>query len=316
MREALAIFRSAALRDLPRPVHTVLVSGLGGSGIGGSILAELCSPLAPVPVLVTKEYALPSWVNGHTLVIISSYSGNTEETLQVMRAAVERGSMIVCVTSGGTVLELAKEQDIDALVIPGGHPPRACLGYSLTQLCGIMERYDFAKNLLVQLESSIALLERETAAIQHEAESIARGIAYSLPVLYSSPGYEGVSVRLRQQLNENAKMLCWHHVVPEMNHNELVGWVEKSPKIAALFLRNDDEYYRTAKRMELCREIISQYAGKTLELHAKGSSHFERVLYWIHLGDWISWFASVERNQDAMEINVINRLKGELSSLK
>src|SRR5690606_4899991 len=109
---------------------------------------------------------------------------------------------------------------------------------------------------------------------------------------------------------------CWHHVVPEMNHNELVGWVEKSPKIAALFLRNKDEYYRTAKRIDLCREIISGYAGKTLELQVKGDTHLERILYWIHLGDWISWFASVERNQDALEINVINRLKGKLASLK
>jgi glucose/mannose-6-phosphate isomerase len=111
-------------------------------------------------------------------------------------------------------------------------------------------------------------------------------------------------------------MLCWHHVVPEMNHNELVGWVEKSPKIAALFLRNTDEYYRTSKRMEICQEIISTYAGKTLQIESKGESAVERMIYWIHLGDWISWFCSVERNVDSMEIKVINRLKGELSELK
>jgi len=316
LREALAIFNQSNLKPLPAEVKNVLISGLGGSGIGGSIVSELCSESASLPVIVTKDYELPAWVSPNTLVIISSYSGNTEETLTVMHAAIAKKAIIVCVTSGGEVLKTATENGFDALVIPGGNPPRACLGYSLTQLCGILDYYKITSGLLEQIRTSIDLLETNSALIMLEAEAIGRSVAFSLPVIYTTSGYEGIAIRFRQQLNENAKMLCWHHVVPEMNHNELVGWVEKSPKIAALFFRNADEFYRTSKRMEICQEIISGYAGKTLLVESKGNTKLERMIYWIHLGDWISWFCSVERNVDSMEIQVINRLKGELSALK
>ncbi len=316
VRDALNIFRTQQLKPLPRKASSVLISGLGGSGIGGSIVAELCAPQSSIPVQVSKDYSIPAWVGPETLVIISSYSGNTEETLQAMQAAIAQKAMIVCVTSGGEVLQQAKNHQLDAIVIPGGNPPRACLGLSLTQLCGILEHYEIASGLLAEISLGIDLIEKNEQAIQHEAESIARAISYSLPVIYTSVGYEGVAIRFRQQLNENAKMLCWHQVVPEMNHNELVGWVDKAPKIAAIFLRNDDEYYRTAKRIDICKSIIYNLAGKTIELRSKGESPLQRMIWWINLGDWISWFASVERNVDAIEINVINRLKSELSNLQ
>ncbi|MFM2284686.1 MAG: hypothetical protein RLZZ543_183 [Bacteroidota bacterium] len=316
VRDALSIARAAQLRPLPRKVANVLISGLGGSGIGGSIVAELCAGQSPVPIQVSKEYGIPAWVGPETLVIISSYSGNTEETLEAMHKAIDQKAMIVCVTSGGEVLRLAQEHQFDAVVIPGGNPPRSCLGYSLTQLCGILEQYQLASGLLSEIEAGVQLIETHATEILHEAEAIARGIAFSTPVIYTNVGYEGVAIRFRQQLNENSKMLCWHHVVPEMNHNELVGWVDKSPKVAAIFLRNSDEYYRTSKRMDICKGIVYQLAGKTIELHSKGESPMQRMLWWINLGDWISWFASVERNVDAIEINVINRLKNELSNLQ
>jgi glucose/mannose-6-phosphate isomerase len=315
LKEAVRLFREQPLPALPAEVSQVLVSGLGGSGIGGTILSEYAGSKASVPVMVSKDYFIPAWVGSETLLIISSYSGNTEETLEAFRNGLKAGAMIICVSTGGELAKLADANGVPLIRIPGGKPPRACLGYSFTQLCGLLDYYGILPGVLLEIEMAIMLLESEQAAIMTEAESLARGIAYSLPVIYTSPGYEGVAVRFRQQLNENAKMLCWHHVVPEMNHNELVGWAEKQPKIAALFMRNSDEYYRTARRMEICKEIISALAGKTIEIHSKGDTEMERLIYWIHLGDWISWFAAVERNQDAMEIDVINRLKGELSAL-
>ncbi|MBX7203572.1 MAG: bifunctional phosphoglucose/phosphomannose isomerase [Bacteroidia bacterium] len=315
LKEAVRIFQNQQLPLLPRPAKQVLISGLGGSGIGGTIVAAMGQLKSPVPMWVVKDYALPAWVNPETLVIISSYSGGTEETLETLKQAIQTGAMIICISSGGEVQSLATEHQIHCIQIPGGKPPRACLGYSLTQLFGIVDSYGIIPGLISEMQNGIRLLETEQEAIKAEAEAIARSISFSMPAIYSTPAYEGVAIRLRQQLNENAKMLCWNHVVPEMNHNELVGWAEKQPKIAALFLRNEDDYYRNARRMEICREIIQDLAGRTLEIFSKGENYTERLLYWIHLGDWISWFASVERNRDAMEINVINRLKGELSNL-
>lgn len=316
LEEALSIFKSAQLKPLKNKANNILISGLGGSGIGGSIVAEIAQTSVKVPILIVKDYSLPAWVNEHTLVIISSYSGNTEETLQVMESAIAANAMLICITSGGKVLELAQENEFNYIQIPGGNPPRACLGYSFTQLCGILDFYGFSNGFIASIEKGEQLLKTERNHIKQQAEALAKSIAFSTPVIYTTSGFEGIAIRFRQQLNENAKMLCWHHVVPEMNHNELVGWVDKSPKIAALFLHNSTDYYRTAKRMDICKEIISQIAGKTLEIHSKGTDSIEQMLYWIHLGDWISWFVSVERNVDAMEINVINRLKGELADLK
>lgn len=316
LREAIEIYKNSTLPEFPNQVNSILITGLGGSGIGGTIVSELVADQCPVPINVSKDYQIPAWVNKNTLVIVSSYSGNTEETLQALKSALKQDAMIVCIASGGEVLDISTKQHLGLIKIPGGNPPRACLGYSLVQLCGILEHYGFAKDLISGINDSIDLLKNEKQHILAEAEAIATSISYSIPVIYTSSGYEGIAIRFRQQLNENAKMLCWHHVVPEMNHNELVGWVEKSPKIAAIFFRNADEYYRTAKRMDIVKEIVYAIAGRTLTITSKGNSRIERAIYWIHLGDWISWFASVERNVDAIEINVINRLKAELAELK
>lgn len=316
LKDALAIYRGANLHAFESHIQNVLISGLGGSGIGGSIVSELIADKADIPVSVSKNYFIPKWAGKNTLVIISSYSGNTEETLHAMKAALSNNCMVACITSGGEVLELAKSNNLQFIQIPGGNPPRACLAYSLIQLCGILEKAEVTSGLLNDVEAAIKLIQENSSLIQSEAEAIARAISFSLPVIYTGIGYEGVAIRFRQQLNENAKMLCWHHIVPEMNHNELVGWVNKSPSIAAIFMRNDDEYYRTAKRLDIVKSIVHELAGRTIVIESKGKTHLQRVIYWIHLGDWISWFASVERNVDAMEINVINGLKNELSKLE
>lgn len=315
LRDALRIFRQTTLRSLPRQPLQVLVSGLGGSGIGGTIASDVAAFEGRIPVLVSKDYQLPAWANADTLVIISSYSGDTEETLMAMEQALDRGCMLICIGSGGKMAQMAQQKNIDWIAIPGGNPPRACLGYSLVQVLGILEHYGWLDGALKQLESATALIAQEQNAIQHEAEAIARSIAYSLPVVYCTPGYEGITIRFRQQLNENSKMLCWHQIIPEMNHNELVGWAQTQPQIAVLLFTNADDYYRNAARRSICTDILRQKAGKVLELESKGASRIERLIYWIHLGDWISWYAAVERNVDAMEIDVIHRLKAELAGL-
>src|ERR1044072_9246063 len=133
LEDALRIGKSAQLKKPQHEIRNVLVSGLGGSGIGGTIISEFAFPVCPVPVAVTKGYFIPEYVNENTLVIISSYSGNTEETLACMEQSIARKAHIICITSGGKVSELAKKNNIDQINFAGGMPPRACLGYSLTQ---------------------------------------------------------------------------------------------------------------------------------------------------------------------------------------
>jgi glucose/mannose-6-phosphate isomerase len=197
LAEAIDIARSSTLHDLKFTPQHVVISGLGGSGIGGSIVAEYVAYEGKIPVHVCKEYHLPAWVNEQSLVILSSYSGDTEETLSTFHQAVERNAQIICISSGGTISKLAQEHGFDLIQIPGGNPPRACLGYSLVQLLGIFEHYGWIENALQSVENARKHMVEKTASYQREAESIAKAIAFSTPVIYTCAGYEGVAIRFR-----------------------------------------------------------------------------------------------------------------------
>jgi glucose/mannose-6-phosphate isomerase len=315
LSEAISIGKSADLSAVKTPVTHVLICGLGGSGIGGSIVNELVFGEAKAPITLSKGYFIPAFVSEKTLVIISSYSGNTEETLNCMELAMNKNAKVVCVTSGGKVAETAKAKNLDHIVVPGGMPPRSCLGYSLTQLFFVLSANGvIGTTFIAQLEAAVKLLDAEEKNIIAEAGTIADKLMDKLPVIYVTTNYEGVAIRFRQQLNENSKVLCWHQVIPEMNHNELVGWTQKHEDVAVLIFRDKNEYSRNDARIEINKKVISKYAAIT-EIWSKGESTIEKAIYFIHLGDWISVLLADKRGVDATEVNVINQLKGELSKL-
>lgn len=315
LQEALDIAQSATL-TLKHHIQNIVVTGLGGSGIGGTILSELVQAECTVPIIVNKDYFLPEFVNANSLVIISSYSGNTEETLSAMKQAISKQAQIVCVTSGGKVLEIAKQHQYDTIIIPGGHPPRSCVGYSLIQLFKIVQFNGFIKSdLLKQVSDSITLLNKENTHIKQEATTIAKSLVGKIPVIYSLGSCEGVAVRFRQQINENSKMLCWHHTFPEMNHNELVGWTERNENIAVVTFRTSYDFERTVKRYDICKPLFTKYSASVIDITAKGNSKLEQFMYLINLGDWISCYIADIKNIDAMEVNVITNLKNELANL-
>ena len=317
LKEAIQIGENAKLKQASGPIRNILITGFGGSGIGGTIVSEIVSAECPVPIVVNKDYFLPAFVGTDSLVIVCSYSGNTEETLQAMETAIERKAHIVCISSGGKISELAVEKGYDLIRIPGGNPPRACLGYSLTQLFYVLYKLklingDFQK----QLQNALALLEKEKSNIRKEAMAITDYLFGKIPVIYAVDGYNGVATRFRQQINENSKMLCWHHVLPEMNHNELVGWAEEHANIAVILLRNSSDYSRTQTRVEISKEVFKKYTPNVRELWSKGESMLERSLYLIHLTDWVSCYLADKKHVDASEINIINHLKGELAKIR
>ena len=136
-----------------------------------------------------------------------------------------------------------------------------------------------------------------------------------MPVMYTTDRAESIGVRWRQQINENSKMLCWHHVLPEMNHNELVGWKSKHEDLAVIFLRNRDDLKRNQVRMDITKQIVGQYASTVIEIYSKGQSLTEKLMYMVHLGDWVSWHLAQLNNVDASEIMVIDQLKKELDKV-
>lgn len=316
LKEAIAIGNSAQLTASPNKISNVLICGLGGSGIGGSIVTELVVGSATVPVNVTKGYFIPSYVNENTLVIACSYSGNTEETLNCLSLAISKNAKIVSITSGGKLLEISKEKKYDYIVVPGGMPPRACLGYSLTQLFFVLNFFNVINDSFkTDLNKAIALIDDEEMNIIDEARVIAEKLKDKTPVIYATTYYEGVAIRLRQQLNENSKVLCWHQIIPEMNHNELVGWTQKNDDLSVLFFIDKQEYSRNIARIDINKEVIKKCTNNITDVYSKGDSAIEKAIYFIHLGDWISVILGELRGADLMEVNVINHLKSALSKL-
>ncbi len=315
--EALKIAEKVSLKKHNAPFRSVFISGLGGSGIGGNFVQEFVRPYCKLPVVVSKGYQAPAWVNKHTLAICSSYSGNTEETLSTLDQLLGTGAKIVCVSSGGKLIQLAKSHGLDYVQLPTGwSSPRACLGYSVVTQLGVLRAAGLIPlKLFTQVKNAQKLLNRDDADIQKKAKKIAGFLVDKTPVLYIADNMEAVAVRWRQQINENAKMLAWHHVVPEMNHNELVGWRNNRPDVAVIWLRNRDDFHRTSVRMDINKEIVEHFTATSIEVWSKGKSQIEKAFYLVYLGDWMSYFLAEIRDVDPVEIKVIDYLKGELAKV-
>jgi glucose/mannose-6-phosphate isomerase len=315
LQEALQIAESAKL-TVHAGIQQVVISGLGGSGIGGTLIAELSAAECTVPVIVNKDYFLPAFVNAHTLVIISSYSGNTEETISAINEAIAKKAKVVCITSGGKIAEIAAQHHFDCIKVPGGNPPRTCLGYSLVQLYKILQHNKLiSENYREQLKATIDLLNAEQHQIREEAKNVAEQLNGKIAVIYSLGNTEGIAVRFRQQINENSKMLCWHNVIPEMNHNELVGWTSKNENLAIVALRTSYDYPRNVRRLEVCKEVFKKYTSTLVEINAKGNSNLAQAIYLIHLTDWVSCYLAEIKQVDPVEVKVIDHLKAELAKL-
>jgi len=317
LEEAMAIGRAAQLNKSVKNFDNIVISGLGGSGIGGKIVSQWVAGHCNVPIVCTNDYILPGFVNEKTLVIISSYSGDTEETVAAMEEAFSKGAEIACITSGGKIGKIAQEKGLNCITIPGGNPPRSMFGYSAIQQLYMLAHYGFiGMEFETSIQNAIQTMHNNMTALRAQSLDIAKKIVDRIPVLYSEAMYEGVTIRWRQQINENSKMLCSHHVFPEMNHNELVGWTGGDNRVAVVILRNEDDHKRSQIRMEICKKLMGEKCDTIIEAWSKGNDKIERSLYLVHLGDWISIDLAELRNEDAVAIPAIIFLKGELAKMQ
>jgi glucose/mannose-6-phosphate isomerase len=316
LREAIEIANNTTLSPYTKEIRNILICGLGGSGIGGTIVSDIISSKVNIPIAATKDYSIPNFVNEHTLVIANSYSGNTEETLYALEKCQARGAEIAVITSGGKLKTIAEENKYNNIIIPGNQPPRAMFGYAFTELFFMLNHYGIIDDSFKSdFDKAITLIDTEKMDIQKQAMNLAKKMYKQTPVIYVAKGFEGVAVRFRQQLNENSKMLGWHNVVPEMNHNELLGWRTNVDDLAVVYFRNKCDYDRNQIRMDINKKVISKFTSNISEIWSKGDSLIENSLYHISVGDWTSWYLSEMNNVDAIEIDVIDFLKGELAKI-
>jgi glucose/mannose-6-phosphate isomerase len=315
IHDAIAIAQSSTIRIPKNEIQNIIIFGLGGSGIGAKIVANWIQDEIKIPVILSNEYTLPAFANKNTLVIGSSYSGNTEETTMSINAAHTLGCSIIGITSGGNLKSFCSQNGYDCIIVPGGNPPRSALAFSLVQLLHIFAELGFTSpKHLETMSQSANTLSKSISEIQEIGKDLAKFLYGKVGVFYSETKYEGVIVRARQQFNENAKYLGWQHTIPEMNHNELVGWAGGDNRFAPVFFSTGDLHPRNQKRLEITMSAIEKKAGKIYVLSANGSSFIERSLYLIHLVDWSSFYLCEMNKVDIMDIEIIDYLKGELSN--
>ncbi len=316
IEEGLLIAQKSVFKTPNNPIRNVVICGMGGSGIGGRLVSFWVQNEITVPVQCYHDYTAPAFIDKHTLLIASSYSGNTEETLFFVEEARVKGANIIGVCSGGELKEYCQKNQFDCVIVPGGNPPRTALAFSVIQVTNILTKLGMiADTSLQQIASAKQLIEQKNIEIRKEALNLAEFLKGTVPVFYATSLYEAVLIRAKQQFNENAKMLCWTHVIPEMNHNELVGWGGGDDRFSVVYFNTNDLLPRNEKRVEITCEVVSKKT-KLMTINAEGSNLIERSIYLINLVDWASFYLSELTQTDAMEIKIIDRLKSELANFQ
>jgi glucose/mannose-6-phosphate isomerase len=314
--DATAIAKASTFQTPKNDIHNIVICGLGGSGIGAKIVSNWIQDEIQVPVVVNNEYVLPAFAGKNTLVIGSSYSGNTEESTSSINEAHAKGCHIIGITSGGNLASFCATNGYDCVIVPGGNPPRSALAFSVVQLLHILSELGFTSASHVDsMNKSAILLANEIEAIQAIGKELAAHLFGKVGVYYAETKYEGVIVRARQQFNENSKYLGWHHTIPEMNHNELVGWSGGDARFAPVFFNTGDVHPRNQKRLEITMAAVEKKCGKVFTLHTKGETLIERSLYLIHIFDWASFYLCDLKGADINDMEIVDYLKDELSKL-
>ncbi len=304
-------------------VANICLAGMGGSAIGGDLIKSYAYDTSPLPVNIIRHYELPEWVDGDTLFIGCSYSGNTEETLSAVNQAIERGAQIIVVTSGGELLLKAQKNDYDYIKIPGGLPPRAALAYSFVPLFRIFQRFDLVKEGEQALDETEELLYDQAEMFSDletsEPLELARNIKDTLPVVYADDTLmEPVQLRWRGQLEENAKTLAYGNSFPEMNHNEIVGWdqiAHLAGRLTVLVLKDTEDNKQVQARMDITKELIEDHAVYYHTLETTGDSRLTRLFSLIQVADWTSFYLAMLYQVDPTPVSRIDMLKSKLAEL-
>jgi len=324
IKEALTIAEAVQRFNFLK-IDNVVVAGMGGSAISGDIMLSLFRDKLDVPLIVNREYDLPKWVNKDTLVICISYSGNTDETLSSFKIASQKKCKILCISTGGKLQDLAEKRGIPFIKIPAGIQPRAATAYLLFPSIIFLKKIGLLKTAIeTDIEETIAvttdfvtLNKKEVPEENNLAKQLAKKIFNTIPQIYGWGVYTPIAIRWRHQLNENSKIIARSDIIPECNHNDIVGW-SGNPDISKqfsciLFRDKDEETIDMTTRLNFMRDLFRNTAGKVIEVSPKGKSQLAKMIYLMCLGDFTSCYLAVLRGINPSPVNIITELKKRLA---
>ncbi|MEM5783981.1 MAG: bifunctional phosphoglucose/phosphomannose isomerase, partial [Candidatus Aenigmatarchaeota archaeon] len=305
---------------IEKKLKNIVIVGMGGSAISGDVLIDLIKDKIEIPIEVCRYYELPNFVKEDSLVILISYSGNTEETISCFKQAIKKKAKIVCITSNGILENLCKKYKIPLIKIPPKLKPRAAFPFLFISLLKIIDSFKKELMILEGIEEAIEIIEkiREENFDKKKKELKQEGMLYEIAklfykkdaiLIYSSEHLKGVATRIKTQINENSKMLSWFSLLPELNHNEISGWQEvKKSNFAVIFLRTKDENERIIKRIEYTEDILKNRAI-IKEIWSIGENKLAKLFSLIYRGDIISLHLGKMRNVNVDEVPLQDRIK-------
>lgn len=322
-RDAWAAVRALALSARHMETYNVIITGMGGSAIGGDLAAAVVAEHNPLPLHVLRDYGLPAYADQHTLVIASSYSGNTEETLSSFRAAHERGCALVAVTTGGELARLADEWQVPLVTFAYDSQPRAALGYSLMSLLGVLRARGLADTVDADLEAALPILAGQDAQLapsvpkaENLAKQLASELAGHLPIVAGAGPLVPVARRWKTQFNENGKAWAYFEPLPEMDHNALSG-IEFPDQardwLRLLFLEGDAMHPRNRLRVDLTQQIFEEHGIRCHRVPVPGASPLAQILAGVQIGDYVSCYLAFLYRTDPTKIGAIVTLKEKMA---
>ncbi len=311
LRDALWRVSSAQLTEVD--ASGLIVCGMGGSAIGGDLAAAALGGRLGRPLDVVRGYGVPSWTLPDRAILCSSYSGNTEETMACYDAAEAVGAKRIVATTGGALAEAARRDGVPVIGMPAGLQPRAAVGYTFAIAAEVAALVGAGPAIRMEIDSSAAHLEAARESLLAKAAELAEEVGDAIPLVYGCGLTNPVAYRWKCQINENAKLPCFSHRLPEMDHNEIVGWEGSADgAYAAIFLEDEDQHPRERQRIELTSELVAPKARSVRCLETEGETRTERLLWAVMLGDLLSLELAARRGADPTPVTVIESLKDRL----
>ncbi|UCB43258.1 MAG: bifunctional phosphoglucose/phosphomannose isomerase [Dehalococcoidales bacterium] len=306
-------------------INKVLVIGMGGSAIGGDLVSSLVAPEAKLPIIVYRGYDLPAFVDDKTLVIASSYSGNTEETLSTFNQALETGAKKLVITTGGKLKSMADEKGIAVLTFTYRSQPRAALAFSFLPVLCFLQKLRVVGDKSAEVDEALEILQKLSVRIdenqpasKNPARQLAEKLHGHLPVIYGAGLLSEVAHRWKTQINENSKAWAFHEVFPELNHNAVVGYQfppELAEKILVVLLRSSLLARPIQLRYEVTCQLLER-AGVGYEfVDGEGRAPLSQMLSLVLFGDYVSYYLAILHRIDPSPVEAINYLKEQISRL-
>ncbi len=303
------------VKKIPKmKIDSIVIAGMGGSGISGDILQAYLKREMRIPITVVKNYSLPGFVDKNTLIIVNSYSGNTEEALSVYKEARKIRAKIICVASGGLLERHCKKDRVELIKIPSGIPPRTALGYSFVPMLLMLQKLGLVKNKNSEISETARLLRkmsRELSKKNSISEKLAKSIGKRIPIIYSSEELYPVAYRWSTEFNENSKCLAFSKSLPEQNHNEINAIPTTKENIFVIMIRDKKDNKRIQKRFTFLKSILPRQIP-CQEIWTRGNSALARIFSAIYIGSFCSYYLAIRKDIDPSPVKVIEKLKKTL----